>query len=33
MLFLQKIHVGEVQSSVWPQEMREQLKRENVPLL
>ncbi len=33
MLFLQKIHVGEVQSSVWPQEIREQLKRENVPLL
>jgi aspartate--ammonia ligase len=33
MLFLRKRHIGEVQSSVWPQEMREQLKRENVVLL
>lgn len=33
MLFLQKIHIGEVQCSVWPQEMRERLKQENVVLL
>jgi aspartate--ammonia ligase len=33
MLFLQKLHVGEVQCSVWPQEMREQLKKANVALL
>jgi len=33
MLFLQKRHIGEVQSSVWPLEMREQLKVDNVTLL
>jgi aspartate--ammonia ligase len=33
MLFLQKIHIGEVQCSVWPQDLREQLKKENVTLL
>jgi aspartate--ammonia ligase len=33
MLFLQKKHVGEVQCSVWPQEMRAQLKEENIALL
>ena len=33
MLFLQKRHIGEVQSSVWPPEMRDQLKRDNVTLL
>jgi aspartate--ammonia ligase len=33
MLFLQKLHVGEVQCSVWPQEMREQLRKANVALL
>lgn len=33
MLFLQKLHIGEVQSSVWPKEMREELKRKNVVLL
>lgn len=33
MLFLHKLHIGEVQSGVWPQEMREKLKRENVTLL
>jgi aspartate--ammonia ligase len=33
MLFLQKLHVGEVQCSVWPQEMRERLKKANVALL
>jgi aspartate--ammonia ligase len=33
MLFLQKLHVGEVQCSVWPQEMREALSRENIVLL
>ena len=32
-MFLQKLHVGEVQCSVWPQEMREQLKKANVALL
>jgi aspartate--ammonia ligase len=33
MLFLQKLHVGEVQCSVWPAEMREELKQKNVVLL
>ncbi len=33
MLFLHKLHVGEVQCSVWPKEMRENLRRENVTLL
>ncbi len=33
MLFLHKLHVGEVQCSVWPQEMREKLKQQNITLL
>ncbi len=33
MLFLQKSHVGEVQCSVWPQAMRDELRRKNVVLL
>lgn len=33
MLFLQKIHIGEVQCSVWPQDLRDQLKRQNITLL
>ncbi|MBN1346471.1 MAG: aspartate--ammonia ligase [Phycisphaerae bacterium] len=33
MLYLRKAHVGEVQCSVWPEEMREELRRRNVVLL
>lgn len=33
MFFLRKAHVGEVQASIWPEEMREQLKRQNIVLL
>ncbi len=33
MFFLRKRHVGEVQCSVWPAEMREELRRENIVLL
>ena len=33
MLFLHKLHIGEVQSSVWPKEMRERLKQQNIALL
>jgi len=33
MLFLQKLHIGEVQCSVWPQGVRELLRQENVILL
>ncbi|MHC4441614.1 MAG: aspartate--ammonia ligase [Planctomycetota bacterium] len=33
MFFLRKAHVGEVQSSIWPEDMREQLKQQNITLL
>ncbi len=33
MFFLRKAHIGEVQSSIWPDEMREELKRQNITLL
>jgi aspartate--ammonia ligase len=33
MFFLRKRHIGEVQCSVWPTELREQLRRENIMLL
>ncbi len=33
MLFLQKLHIGEVQCSVWPQQMHEELRKRNVALL
>ena len=33
MLLLEKAHIGEVQSSVWPQAMRDQLAEENIFLL
>lgn len=33
MFFMRKAHVGEVQCSVWPAQMREQLKQQNVTLL
>lgn len=33
MLYLRKAHVGEVQSSIWPPELREQLKKQNIILL
>jgi len=33
MFFLRKAHVGEVQCSVWPEQMREELKRQNITLL
>ena len=33
MFFLRKLHVGEVQCSVWPPEMREELKQRNITLL
>jgi hypothetical protein len=32
-LFLQEIHVGEVQCSVWPQHMPDELRLKNVILL
>jgi aspartate--ammonia ligase len=33
MLFLRKCHIGEVQSSIWPQNMRDQLREQNILLL
>ena len=33
MYLLQKAHIGEVQSSIWPEDLRQQLKQQNVPLL
>ncbi len=33
MFFLRKAHIGEVQSSLWPEEMRAELKRRNIVLL
>ncbi|MGG2015682.1 aspartate--ammonia ligase [Bacillus sp. S10(2024)] len=32
MYFLRKAHIGEVQSSVWPDEMREECKKQNIHL-
>jgi len=33
MFFLRKLHIGEVQSSIWPDEIREESKRQNISLL
>ena len=33
MLLLQKKHIGEVQSSIWPLEIIEELKKQNVNIL
>ncbi len=33
MLLLQKKHIGEVQSSIWPEELLETLKQKNIQLL
>lgn len=33
MLLLKKAHIGEIQSSIWPDEMRKQCKEMNIPLI
>jgi len=33
MLFLQKAHIGEIQASIWPEEMVEECRRNNITLL
>ena len=33
MYYLQKKHIGEVQASYWPKEMRESLKEEDIDIL
>ena len=33
MFLLQKAHIGEIQASIWPDEMREKCKAHNIPLI
>ena len=33
MLLLKKAHIGEIQSSIWPEEMRSQCKAMNIPII
>ena len=33
MLLLKKAHIGEIQSSIWPDEMRKQCKAMNIPII
>ena len=33
MLLLKKAHIGEIQSSIWPEEMRQQCKAMNIPII
>ena len=33
MLLLKKAHIGEIQSSIWPEEMRQQCREMNIPIL
>ena len=33
MFFLEKMHIGEVQSSIWPVDIIEQCKQQNIHLL
>lgn len=33
MVLLQKAHIGEIQASIWPKEMREECKRLGMPLI
>ena len=33
MLYLRKAHVGEIQASIWPEEMITEFKRNNIVLL
>lgn len=33
MLLLKKVHIGEIQASIWPDEMREECKQMNIPLI
>ena len=31
--YLKKAHIGEIQASIWPEEMREECKKMNITLL
>ena len=33
MLYLRKAHIGEIQASIWPQEMRDKCKKQGINLL
>ncbi len=33
MFFLRKAHIGEIQASIWPDEMREECAKHNIPLI
>jgi aspartate--ammonia ligase len=33
MLLLKKAHIGEIQASIWPDEMREECRKMNIPLI
>lgn len=33
MLYLRKAHIGEIQASIWPEEMRAECARHNIPLI
>ena len=33
MFFLRKAHVGEIQASIWPEDMREEGRKNNIPLI
>ena len=33
MLLLHKAHIGEIQASIWPQEMREECTKIGIPLI
>ena len=33
MIYLRKAHIGEIQASIWPEEMREECSRLNIPLI
>ena len=33
MFYLRKAHIGEIQSSIWPDEMREECDAANIPLI
>jgi aspartate--ammonia ligase len=33
MLYLKKAHIGEIQASIWPQDMREKCRKQGINLL
>jgi aspartate--ammonia ligase len=33
MFFLRKAHIGEIQASIWPEDLREQCTKENIHLI